>query len=100
MSPTPHPDDWQQAAAQHRQQQFDANVKRVGKQARTGNRFAGGCLMFFGFLMLVFVPLSLVSAHRGHWEDLFDNAEPYLWLFGGGFVTLAAGWAVWRGKWR
>jgi hypothetical protein len=98
--PANQPDDWQQAAALHRQQQFDANVKRVGKQARRGNRITGGCLMFMGAFAMLLGAAWIFAVQDSRVEFVTEHARGLLWLFVGGFFTCAAGWAIWRGQWR
>lgn len=98
MPSAPPPDDWQAAAAQHRQDQFQKNVNRVGKQARRGNYFAGGCMMFCGvvaMLLSVLVALGLLYS-RGSTEDLFDGIVNVAMLGGGGLVTVVVGWVTFR----
>jgi hypothetical protein len=88
-------DDWQQLAAQHRQEQFTNKVQRISRQGRRGNRIVGAFLMLIGAALLVFLAVRafLEPVNDAFWRDL----RGMIYLGSGGVVTIATGAAIWRG---
>jgi hypothetical protein len=89
-------DDWQQAAAQHRQAQFTSKVQGISKQGRRGNRIFGGALIFIGLLCFVGVVLMLFDLPDE--EIVWKRFRGLVYLGGGGLVTMGTGLTIWRGR--
>src|SRR5438093_866489 len=97
MADAEQPEDWQQLAAQHRQEQFAGNVRRLDKQARRGNQMVGGCLMLFGVVtLLLALGFAATSLQTEDIDLTIGGIKKVLWCLLGGGLMISMGWAMGR----
>jgi hypothetical protein len=98
MNQVEETDDWHQMAEEQRQRQFAERLKPIKRRALWDSWSLGVVLIGGGFLALLSGILLGISILFGEEDWSLDNLNGVRELVLAALITMATGWAIWKGR--